>query len=324
MDEASVKAITQLDLLDQIVATDQAFEMRGSPFVGGMVYGHDLSEYEAPMLLPDAVKRFIRENDQTLKTAEIRPSFDNKRLATLSLGLSSNTQIVIEPIPESDKTQARHINRHGAPKDIGWATNAEIGKFITGLPMQPVTRKMLALKDEELRAHFEEVITSHDLWLLASEATQDSADYTIFERAYPLRLEEVDPNSYFSTAYSGLLSTQLRPTSLRYSLALRSTREIDDRIQVTNMNAVVQINDHAEADKNKLSITVHGTTGVIIPGEAAPAPEQCNKPAVANFLIEFLRKATPLVPKINIVYQRGLPDVADQAPRIDEYIGDLD
>lgn len=318
LDASCQEAITRLDLFDQFVTTDRALEFNGSPFVGGVAYGYDLSDYSAPMLLPGAVKRFVSENEQTIKTAEVRPTHDDKGLGKLTLGLSSETQIVIETSSEAPGVKAKHVNRHGKQTDIGPATNAEIGRFISGLAMPPETRRKLVFMKQEPDGPFAQIVTDPDFWLLTSAAIQDSADYTILERSYNLGVDETDLDSFLSTTYSGILSTQQRPDSLLYSLALRGERELHDKIVVSDMEASIRINNRPMPGQKKIITTVNGMTRTIIPGEGASAPIRCKKPAVANLVLEFLRKTAPIVPQLDVVYQRGLPDVPDIAPGVDE------
>lgn len=318
LDESCNEALTKLDLFDQFVATDRALEINGTPFVAGVAYGYDLSEYPAPMLLPRAVKTFIGDNEQTIKTAEIRPTMDEKRLAQLTLGLSSGTKIVIENTADQESARLTHVNRVGGQKVIGNAANAEIGRFVSGLSMPSETRKKLAFMNTEASGPFAQIMTDPDFWLLTAAAIQDSADYMILERAYELEVEETDPDTFLATTYSGVLSTQQRPDSLLYSLALRGERERYDKMTVADLEASVHINKQVVPDGKKIVVAVHGTARTIIPGEAAFAPIRCEKPAVTNLVIAFLRKAAPIAPQIDIVFQRGLPDVPDVAPGVDE------
>lgn len=318
LNDSCLNALTELDLFDQLVATDRALEFNNSPFTGGIAYGYDLSDYAAPMLLPRVVKNFTAENGQTIKNVELRPTPDDKRLGKLSLGLSSDTTITIENQDKSEELQVVHVNKVGREKVIGAITNAELGRFISGLSMTPEVRKKFALMDQNPNGPFAQIITSPDFWLLTAAAIQDQADYTILERLYGLEIEETDPDTFLATTYSGTFFTQQRPDSLLYSLALRGERENYEKITVADMQASVKINAHSVPGQKKIITNTGGTINSIILGEGSTTTANCKKSVVLNLIIEFLRKSTPLMPQLDLVFQRGLPDVPDEAPGVDE------
>lgn len=316
LDEASQRIYTQLDILDAFDRADRALQISDTPFTAGLAYGHDLSQYAAPMLLPHVVKDFLRQNDQQLSTAEIRSTADAKRLASLTLGLSSRTSLHIGVEDGAADAPVNHINRLGRVSEIGKVTLGELGKFISGIPLPPETRRKLAFMHDGPDSPFKEVVTS--LWLTAAPALEDKADYVSLERIYPLGLEEPDED-FLSTIHSGILTTELRPNGVHYRLSLKSERQLEDRTQITSVRVSAQIKRDPDTKKTKKPVmTIDGTTRTIVPGDENLPAVACNKDSVAEFVIAFLRKAPPAIPEVELVFQRGLPDVPDEAPGVDE------
>ena len=322
LDDISRETITRLDLFNAFVDADRALEFDDSPFTGGLTYGYDLSKYEAPMLLPRAVRSFLKDSCQIVNVGEIRPTVDEKTMASIVFGLQSGTHISVDTIDTEKVYDAVHVNRRGVRERLGTVTAAEVGRFISGLSAPAETRKKLALLSRDSDKNFSKIITAPELWINAMAAMNNSADYVNLERMYTLRLDEVDEETFLSTSYSGILSTVLRPNGVSYALNLEVERQLEDKIKKTSMRAGASIDtslDEREPKTHTIVTGGEGATRTIFADETTHTIEvRCNKDSATELIISFLKKASPTIPEVELVFQRGLPDIPDLAPGVDE------